>query len=38
MSETSEEYDLVFPEQYYSDEVTKNLKLVEECISPEGKI
>ena len=38
LSETSEEYDLVFPEQYHSDEAAKNQKLVEEFVSPEGKI
>ena len=38
MSETSEEYELVFPDQYHSDEVSKAHKLVEEYVSQEGKI
>jgi hypothetical protein len=37
-SETSEEYELVFPEQYHSDETSKAQKLVEEFVSQEGKI
>ena len=38
LSETSEEYELVFPEQYHSDETSKASKLMEEYVSQEGKI
>jgi len=32
-----EEYDLVFPEAYHSDEAYKNLIQIEEVVSAEGK-
>ena len=32
-----EDYDLVFPEEYHSDEAYKNLVLIDEVVSQEGK-
>ena len=35
--EEEEDYDLVFPEEYHSDEAYKNLVQTDEVISSEGK-
>ena len=35
--EEEEDYDLVFPEEYHSDEAYKNLIQIEEVVSAEGK-
>ena len=35
--EEEDDYDLVFPEQYHSDEAYKNLVLIDEVVSQEGK-
>lgn len=35
--EEEEDYDLVFPEEYHSDEAYKNLVIVDEVVSQEGK-
>ena len=35
--EEEEEYDLVFPEEYHSDEAYKNLVEVDEVVNSEGK-
>ena len=37
-SYSSQEYDLVFPDQYHSEEVIKSSVLIEETKNAEGKI